>query len=160
MALSHFGGNTVLLQPAASLNDAYQTLSPEPLIAPDVFQAFYRGDVNAVRGGDKNGKINQGDANEAIKDLRTQYGRSLGESPHDAVPVKYEDKAERLVKIYKSDPIAQVPDPILHSLLRARAVQEFNGERWFGVHPLVVDILRIQGKLRALKGKPLPGGTY
>jgi hypothetical protein len=25
--------------------------------------------------------------------------------------------------------------------LNARSIQEFNGQRWFGVHPLVVDIL-------------------
>ena len=53
-----------------------------------------------------------------------------------------------------------MPDPILHSLLNSRAVQEFNGERWFGVHPLVVDILIEQEMLKSPPGGgAVPGGT-
>jgi hypothetical protein len=43
--------------------------------------------------------------------------------------------------------------------MRARAVQEFNGERWFGVHPLVVDILYRQGRITAEENGVVPGGT-
>ena len=51
-----------------------------------------------------------------------------------------------------------MPDPVLYALLRSRAVQEFNGERWFGIHPLVVDILAKQNKIPPAAGR-IPGGT-
>ncbi len=89
---------------------------------------------------------------------RTIRGR-LGVGPYDAAQLTYEQKAERLVAIYNQEPDYDVPDPVLYSLLNARAVQEFNGERWFGVHPLVVDILKAQGRLKAPEGGKVPGGT-
>lgn len=61
--------------------------------------------------------------------------------------VSYKQKAERLKQVYDGDKEAQMTDPVLYSLLNARAVQEFNGQRWFGVHPLVVDILAAQKHL-------------
>lgn len=70
----------------------------------------------------------------------------------------YEDKADRLVRIYNGEKEAQITDPVLYSLLDARAVQEFNGERWFGVHPLVVDILVKQERLSSKSGV-VEGGT-
>jgi hypothetical protein len=79
--------------------------------------------------------------------------------PYDAAQLTYKQKAERLVAIYHQDPDYDVPDPVLYSLLNARAVQEFDGERWFGVHPLVVDILKAQGRLEAPEGGKVPGGT-
>ena len=100
-------------------------------------------------------KIDRPDADSAIDSLRIEYTRRLGDSPYDKDQIAYEDKAKRLVAIYNSDPNAAIPDAVLHSLLRARAVQEFNGKGWFGVHPLVVDILKSQNR-------PLPsaaGGT-
>lgn len=56
--------------------------------------------------------------------------------------------AARLLDIYDGKPEAKIPDQVLYALLRSRAVQEFNdnGERWFGVHPLVVDLLAQQGR--------------
>src|SRR5215212_5925143 len=48
------------LKAAITLDDVYQTLSTQPLIDPDLFQAFYRGEVNKVRGGDKVALIAQG----------------------------------------------------------------------------------------------------
>jgi hypothetical protein len=63
------------------------------------------------------------------------------------------------VQIYRQQPEARIPDRVLYSLLHARAVQEFNGERWFGVHPLVVDILAAQGKLERDSNGRVPGGT-
>jgi hypothetical protein len=125
----------------------------------DLFQMVSNvADIAAIRTGGK-GKINQADAAAAINDKRSAYVRSLGTSPYDVQPLTYEDKARRLVSIYKQQPGNDVPDPVLHSLLRARAVQEFNGTRWFGVHPLVVDTLIAHGKLKAAKGKAILGGT-
>lgn len=105
------------------------------------------------------GKIGAVDATLAINDKRTQHLRSLGTGPYDAHTIGYEEKAERLIAVYHQQPGYDVPDVALHSLLRARAVQEFNGERWFGVHPLVVDILKRQGKLTLSTGGAVTGGS-
>lgn len=49
-----------------------------------------------------------------------------------------------------------MPTRELYALLNARSVQEFNGQRWFGVHPLVVDILVSQKRLTT----GAAGGTF
>jgi hypothetical protein len=98
-------------------------------------------------------------ATDAINAKRSDYVRRLGTSPYDPQALTYEQKVSRLVGIYRREPGHAVPDPVLHSLLRARAVQEFNGERWFGVHPLVVDTLKRDGKLRPVKNQHVHGGT-
>ncbi|NJN21884.1 MAG: hypothetical protein HC812_12775 [Leptolyngbya sp. RL_3_1] len=103
--------------------------------------------------------INGEDANAAILDLRSDYERRLGMSPFDPEEITYSEKAELLVRIYNGEQDAQITEPALYSLLRARAVQEFNGQRWFGVHPLVVDILAKQGRLQAAPSGGVPGGT-
>ena len=100
--------------------------------------------------------ISPADADAAIVNLRSDYERRLGQSPYDADQIDYDDKAALLVRIYDGEKEAQMPNPALYSLLNARAIQEFNGQRWFGVHPLVVDVLAAQ--------KHLPtgaaGGTF
>lgn len=99
----------------------------------------------------------------ATRDLRTRYKRKLGDSsyemPSGSPQTSYEEKAACLVNLYDDKPEAQIPSPALYSLLRARAVLEFNGERWFGVHPLVVDILVAQGRIKRPLEGPVPGGT-
>ena len=100
-------------------------------------------------------KINAADANAAISSLRSEYVRRLGASPFDKEPISYDTKAQRLLQVYNGDMNSCVPDAVLYSLLRARVLQEFNGERWYGVHPLVVDVLKIQNRLAA----NAPGGT-
>jgi hypothetical protein len=104
-------------------------------------------------------KIGKAEADRAINQLRTDYTRKLGVGPYDPAQLTYAQKADRLVAVYKRDPGHDIPDPVLYSLLNARAVQEFNGERWFGVHPLVVDVLKRQGKLEADVDGKVPGGT-
>ena len=99
------------------------------------------------------------DVDRAINELRTAYTRQLGVGPYDAAELTYAQKAQRLVAVYNQQPDYDVPDPVLYSLLNARAVQEFNGKRWFGVHPLVVDILTAQGRLKAPEGGKVAGGT-
>lgn len=126
----------------------------------DLFQMTAQAADNAILR--KQSKIASIDADAAINYLRTEYERRLGESPYDEEKVNkitYDMKAERLKSIYDCDPVAKVPAPVLYSLLRARAVQEFNGERWFGVHPLVVDILRLQSKIASTEEGKVPGGT-
>ena len=100
--------------------------------------------------------IDQTDADAAIVNLRSDYERRLGQSPYDPQEVTYEDKAALLTRIYGGEKDAQMTNPALYSLLNARAVQEFNGQRWFGVHPLVVDILVAQKHLP----REALGGTF
>ncbi len=108
----------------------------------------------------ENGTIQATDVETAINRLRLDYTRALGESPDDrAANITYENKVERLKRIYDGDKKAEVADAVLHSLLRARAVQEFNGEGWFGVHPLVVSILQRQGGIEANAEGVVPGAA-
>jgi hypothetical protein len=86
--------------------------------------------------------IGHDDATAAINKLRREYRRKLGQSPYDAEQIPYTEKSARLLAVYSDLPDNGVPDPVLYSLLRGRAIQEFNGDGWFGVHPLVVDILK------------------
>jgi hypothetical protein len=108
-------------------------------------------------------KIQMAHARFAVRDLRTRYARKLGDSLYELqTGIKqppYEEKAACLVDLYEGKPEAQVPSPALYALLRARAVLEFNGERWFGVHPLVVDILVAQNRIKRPLEGPVPGGT-
>jgi hypothetical protein len=88
------------------------------------------------------------DAAAAIANLRKEYKRRLGQSPYDAQPIPYAQKSEKLLAVYNGASDSDVPDPALYSLLRGRSVQEFNGDGWYGVHPLVVDILKDQDHLK------------
>jgi hypothetical protein len=113
----------------------------------DLFSLVTQAADNALLRQPPGKKIDRSDADSAIDNLRTEYTRRLGDSPYDKDQIPYESKAERLVAIYNSDPNAAIPDTVLYSLLRSRAVQEFNGKGWFGVHPLVADILKSQDRI-------------
>lgn len=104
-------------------------------------------------------QINAEDSDAAIVNLRSDYERRLGQSPYDREEVTYNDKATLLVRIYSGEKDAQITNPVMYSLLDARAVQEFNGQRWFGIHPLVVDILAAQKRLTPSESGRVPGGT-
>ena len=99
--------------------------------------------------------IGADDATSAIGAMRREYRMRLGQSPYDLHQMPYSEKVERLIAVYNSAADNDVPDPVLYSLLRGRAIEEFNGEGWFGVHPLVVDILKNQQHLKPQD----PGGT-
>jgi hypothetical protein len=96
------------------------------------------------------------DARAAINKMRREYRMKLGASPYDLNPIPYLEKCKRLLAVYNDSPESDIPDAALYSLLCGRAVQEFNGEGWFGVHPLVVDILKEQDHLKPQD----PGGTF
>jgi hypothetical protein len=96
-----------------------------------------------------NTQIREQDCLAAIQSIRREYRQKLGQSPYDANPISYEEKWKKLLAVYKGEKDSDIPDRTLYSLLRARAVQEFNGEGWFGVHPIVVDILKEQGHLNS-----------
>lgn len=120
----------------------------------------YAADSALLRSADPaQARINAADGDGAIVNLRSDYERRLGQSPYDREEITYEDKAKLLERIYNGEKEAQMTDSVLYSLLNARAVQEFNGQRWFGVHPLVVDVLIAQKRLGSLGTGVVPGGT-
>lgn len=57
-----------------------------------------------------------------------------------------EDHINRLLDIYR-DPQPNYADVILSDLLRTLSVIEYNGTRWCGVHPMLVDFLSEKGLL-------------
>lgn len=95
--------------------------------------------------------ITAADVDPAIISLRKEYRDHLGENAFDVEKVKLEDKLTKLAAIYSGDPRASFSDPTLYALLHARAVQEFNGKGWYGIHPLVVDLLSDVPGLPALE---------
>jgi hypothetical protein len=99
--------------------------------------------------------IGPDDARLAINKMRRDYRMRLGQSPYDVNQIPYAEKLARLLAVYRGIPDNEIPDPALYSLLRGRAVEEFNGDGWYGLHPLVVDILKEQQHLKPQD----PGGT-
>jgi hypothetical protein len=122
----------------------------------DLFDLLHRASLAAeVREAEK---IDRQDALEAVQALRGSYRQRLGESFFDAAnSISVEDKLKKLAAVYRGDKAAQIPDKVLYLLLRQRMVLQFNGEGWFGVHPLVVDLLKEQGG--GYVAPDAPGGT-
>lgn len=93
-------------------------------------------------------QIEDAQADRAINWLRNEYMRRLGTaSSENAIP--YAEKAKVLVAIYHEAGDRVVQDPVLYQLLRARVVHEYNDSYWYGLPPMVVDILIQQGHLPA-----------
>jgi len=109
--------------------------------------------------GDKLNKIGEKHAQNAIVTQRIEYERRLGTDRFAEEPIDFGEKIGRLKEIYHNRPDSSRTDNILYSLLRSRAVQEFDGERWFGVHPLVVDYLVRNKHIRKPKDDKPFGGT-
>ncbi len=103
--------------------------------------------------------ISEDDVTKSINNKRIEYRRSLGESSYDKVAISLKDKVDQLIKIYDGKPDTKITNQVMHSLLRARAVQEFNGEGWYGVHPLVVDLLADLEELDRADSGSVAGGT-
>lgn len=128
----------------------------------DLFALVNRAAENAQVDSPPRLTISGPDVDDAINNMREEYETSLGISPYDAESAQeltYETKAKRLVDIYNSDPNAKIPDPVLDFLLDSRAVLRFNGAGWFGVHPLIVDVLAGQNRLERHADGTVPGGT-
>ncbi len=115
-------------------------------------------DNAAVRSGEE-GHIEEEDVTRAINERRREYRNALGSSPYDPNPIPYTDKAKRLVAVYYQEPDHKVPDRVLYTLIVGRAVQEFNGISWFSVHPLIVDQLIEDKRLKPNDTGTVPGGT-
>jgi hypothetical protein len=106
----------------------------------DLFQLLLEANLNArARGADR---IGMEDAKSAVNSLRYEYRSKLGATGRYDSEIQASEKLERLAKIYEhSENKLEFGDRVLYHLLQHRCVLEFNGEGWFGVHPLVVDLL-------------------
>src|SRR5262249_17037228 len=104
----------------------------------------------------RSNRIEQQDANEAVQALQSTYKLRLGESEYSGPePAPLQTKISKLVAIHRGQPEADIPDKTLYLLLRLRMALQFNGRTWFGVHPLVVNILKEIGSIGYDEG----GGT-
>jgi hypothetical protein len=110
----------------------------------DLFAMALDAGENALTRDSDGRQIRAEDTTKAINIMRREYRMRLGASPYDQHKLSYEEKTTKLKAVYGGAPSVDVPDAVLYSLLRARAIQEFNGEGWYGVHPLVVDLLKEQ----------------
>lgn len=80
--------------------------------------------------------ISDEDAHFAAKRLKSTYERYI----------KSSEQFERLIEIYH-DPHPENTDEVLSELLKTLCVIEYNGERWCGVHPVLVDFLKEKGRI-------------
>ncbi|MBI3682523.1 MAG: hypothetical protein HY235_19255 [Acidobacteria bacterium] len=101
--------------------------------------------------------IGDSDVSAAVDDQRMRFSQRLGSSRRfDEEGPSLEAKIEKLLRIFRQEPGANIPDDTLHALIHALAVQFFDGKQSrYGVHPIVVDLLKGMGKV----DKNLPGGT-
>jgi hypothetical protein len=95
---------------------------------------------------EKQDRIEEKQAHLAINWLRRQYLDRLGETS-PVSEISYEDKAKVLMQIYAGGETRIIQDSVLYRLLRSRVVHEYNRTYWYGLPPLVVDILIQQGRL-------------
>jgi hypothetical protein len=86
--------------------------------------------------------IGSTDVDRVIANWRVEYQKLLGSSQFTPNEPDIEAKTSRLVELYNSkDTGANVNDNVLGHLVGCSAVQEFNGDHWYAVHPLIVDAL-------------------
>lgn len=118
----------------------------------------YAADTAILRSGST---MSKADCHGAIANLRSEYERRLGQNPFDKDGIDYTKKAELLGYIYNRNKDAQIPNATTYALLNDRAIQEFDfdGVREYGIHPLVIDLLQIQGRIPAASSGGIPGGS-
>lgn len=91
----------------------------------------------------------------AISQLRVEYKGRLSTPDDEKSGPSYEQKVQRLSDLCADKGKAEQRDRVFACLLKIDALLEYNGDHWFGPHPVFVDI--VQG--RGAKDEPVPGGT-
>lgn len=81
-------------------------------------------------------KITEDVAQIVVTMLKSEYERNITS----------EDQYNMLIRVYH-DPRPTSTDENLSKLLQTLSVIEYNGERWCGVHPVLVDFLREKGAI-------------
>lgn len=94
-------------------------------------------------------RIGAADVTNALEELRIEFQGRLGEDPDEPETLTYEVKIGRLKEIYDDSNVAERRDLVLQSLVRTDSVLEYNGTQWFGLHPVVVEILKRQRLLNS-----------
>lgn len=131
----------------------------------DLFTLIVDASTNAELRDSSTQRILANDVDRAINSLRKEYRDHLGETAYDVEKTTQEAKLAKLVSVYLGKPEAELHDSALYSLLHGKAVQEFNGISWFGVHPLIVDFLsrldrpELKPLLDPDNDNQLPGGS-
>lgn len=82
------------------------------------------------------GKITMEVAKTVVVMLKSEYERNITS----------EDQYKMLIRIY-NEPQPTNTNQTLSELLQTMSVIEYNGERWCGVHPVLVDFLREKGAI-------------
>lgn len=121
----------------------------------DLFAMVRQAAVEArIRGGE--GQIDASDVDRVLKAFRVEFQKRLGSTPFDATSVTPEQRVERLVEMYgMKDTGAAIPDDVLGVLVNSGVVQEFNDTHWYGIQPLIVDVLaRMERLTEPLGGAP------
>lgn len=103
-------------------------------------------------------RIVQTDVNRVLADFKQELLGRLGSSSTSKEDMPYSERAKILVSIYEGSPDIDIPSAILNQFLRVGVVQKFNGDWWYGLHPMVVSILWEQGRLTRSENGDLPGG--
>jgi hypothetical protein len=120
----------------------------------DLFDLLGRARIAAMAAGAE--RIEDKHAAESADALRSTYKFRLGESAFGSPDsATIEEKIRKLSDVYGGKPDSQIPDKTLYVLLRQRMVLQYNGTVWFGVHPLVVDVLKETGAIAPGR----PGGS-
>lgn len=93
------------------------------------------------------------DVDRVLQTFRVEYQKRLGTTPFDATPISPEQRVVRLVELYgMADTGAAVPDDILGVLVNSGVIQEFNGKHWYGIQPLIVDVLERMNRVERPRG--------
>jgi hypothetical protein len=113
----------------------------------DLFFLFMEASSNAIIS--KKLRVGEVEVDKAVLRLLSDYLRSLAVTDEEyKAGITADVKTDRLVQIYEDGSLREIADPIMLSLLYSRVVQEFNGSNWYGVHPVVVDILQDRNDLK------------
>ncbi|MCG9894502.1 MAG: hypothetical protein MH204_03375 [Fimbriimonadaceae bacterium] len=120
----------------------------------DLFAMVREAAVEAgVRGADR---IEAQDVDRILQKFRVEFQKKLGTTEFDSSIVTPEQRVERLVELYRmEDTGAAVHDEVLGALVNSGVVQEFNGRHWFGLQPLIVDVLARMERVKNPRGGTL-----
>ncbi len=121
-------------------------------------QATMKARVRLKSNSNETDRIEKEDVDRVLADFRQDLLSRLGSSRTSTDEDPYINKAKTMVAIYHGEQNTDVPNSIVNQLLRVGAIQKFNGNWWFGVHPMVVSILWKQGHIVSSENGDLPGG--
>ncbi len=98
-------------------------------------------------------RIEAVDVDRVLQTFRVEFHKRLGTTPFDTTVITPDQQVNRLVELYQmEDTGAAVPDDVLGVLVNSGVVQEFNGRHWYGIQPLIVDVLERMNKVSDPKG--------